>query len=268
MYLASWRLTSGGRLQKLRRSLVLIVQHLCAMKLPHYSLVICVCLLLLCTLPAAVQAQDYTYTTNNGTIVITKYIGSGGAVTIPGTITGLPVTSIGNGAFAHLAIVFSVTIPDSVTNIGDHAFDSNTSLASVTIPDSVTNIGNFAFASCTSLTSITIPDSVNNIGNFAFTSCTSLTTVTIGNSVATIGNFAFAFCTGLTSVTIANSVINIGSQAFASCISLTGIHFHGNAPGLGERVFKGADNAIIYYLPGTTGWGTKFGGRPTAPWKP
>jgi len=48
-------------------------------------------------MPAAVQAQ-FTYTTNNGTITITGYAGSGGvgAVTIPGTINGLPVTSIGN----------------------------------------------------------------------------------------------------------------------------------------------------------------------------
>ena len=54
--------------------------------------------LLLLTLPAAVQAQ-YTYTTNNGTITITEYTGSGGAVTIPGTINGLPVISIGGSAF-------------------------------------------------------------------------------------------------------------------------------------------------------------------------
>ena len=46
-------------------------------------------LLLLLALPAAVQAQ-YTDTTNNGTITITGYTGSGGAVTIPDTINGLP----------------------------------------------------------------------------------------------------------------------------------------------------------------------------------
>ena len=36
-------------------------------------------LLLLLGLPAVTQAQDFNYTTNNGTITITKYIGSGGA---------------------------------------------------------------------------------------------------------------------------------------------------------------------------------------------
>ena len=52
-------------------------------QLPSSILVLLLPLLLLLTLPAAVQAEDYTYTTNAGTITITKYIGPGGAVTIP-----------------------------------------------------------------------------------------------------------------------------------------------------------------------------------------
>jgi hypothetical protein len=28
------------------------------------------------------------------------------------------------------------------------------------------------------------------------------------------------------------------------------------------------DYATVYYLPGTTGWGTTFGGRPTVLWNP
>ena len=49
-------------------------------------------MLMLLALPAPVQAQ-FNYTTNNGTITITGYTGSGGAVTIPSTINGLPVTA-------------------------------------------------------------------------------------------------------------------------------------------------------------------------------
>ena len=51
-------------------------------------------LLLLLTLPAVVQAQ-FTYTTNNGQITITRYTGPGGAVVIPTTINGRPVTPYG-----------------------------------------------------------------------------------------------------------------------------------------------------------------------------
>lgn len=33
-------------------------------------------------------------------------------------------------------------------------------------------------------------------------------------------------------------------------------------------MFYGVTNAIVYYLPSTTGWTTNFAGRPTAPWLP
>jgi BspA type Leucine rich repeat region (6 copies) len=250
-------------------------------------------LLLLLTLPAAVQAQFY-YWINNGTITITGYTGSGGAVTIPDTINGLPVTSIGDGAFEFCTSLTSVTTGNSVTNIGQLAFHSCTSLASVTIGNSVTSIGYAAFASCTNLTSVTIPISVTSIGNNAFNQCTRLTSVTLPNSVISIGTLAFSHCSNLTNVTIPNSVISIGYGAFDSCTSLTsvtipnsvtsigdytfgyctrltGVYFKGNAPSLTSDVygvFYGYINATVYYLPGTTGWGPTFGGRPTVLWNP
>jgi hypothetical protein len=96
-------------------------------------------LLLLLALPALVQAQ-YNYTTNNGTITITKYTGPGGVVTIPNTIDGFPVTSIGWRAFSDCSSLTNVTIPDSVTSIGDSAFEACTGLTNVTIGNSVTSI--------------------------------------------------------------------------------------------------------------------------------
>jgi hypothetical protein len=70
----------------------------------------------------SMQAEDYSYTTTNGTITITKYTGPGGAV-IPREINGLPVITIGDYAFLQ-TYVTSVTIPNSVTNIGEGAFAS------------------------------------------------------------------------------------------------------------------------------------------------
>jgi hypothetical protein len=64
----------------------------------------------------------YSYTTNNGTITITKYIGPDGAVAIPSTINGLPVTSIGDAAFRGRTTLTSVAIPNGVTSIGNLAF--------------------------------------------------------------------------------------------------------------------------------------------------
>ena len=160
-------------------------------------------------------------------------------------------------------------IPGTVSSIEVGAFSSCTGLTSVTIPDSVTSIGWGAFSDCTGLTSVVIPDSVTGIGNSAFSGCTGLTSVVIGNSVTTIGEYAFSGCTGLTSVTIPDSVTSIGWGAFSWCTGLTSVYFQGPPPSLPyEDVFRGADNATVYYLPGTTGWEAEFGGRPAVLWNP
>ncbi len=112
-------------------------------------------LLWLLTLPATVEAQ-FTYTTNNGTIIVTGYNGPvpGGSATIPGTITGRPVTSLGDWAFFDCTSLTTATIPNGVTSLGDYAFCGCTSLSRVTIGNGVTNIGVYTFDGCTSLTGV------------------------------------------------------------------------------------------------------------------
>jgi hypothetical protein len=185
-----------------------------------------------------------------------------------GTYTVLDgVTNVGAYAFYSCTRLTSVTIPNSVTKIGDSAFASCTSLTILAIPDSVTSIGSAAFAFCTSLTSVMIGNSVTSIAIDAFYRCTSLSSVMIPKSVTNIVDRAFEDCTSLNSVTIGSSVSSIGSLAFGFCSSLTSVYFKGNAPAVGSAAL-GNDNATVYYLPGTTSWGTTFGGLPTVPWNP
>jgi len=135
-----------------------------------------------------------------------------------------------------------------------------------TIPNTVTNIGDSAFEGCTSLTDVTIPNSVASIGDSAFYGCSSLIGVTIPNSVTSIGDGAFAYCTSLTNVTIPNSVTDIEGYAFYYCSRLSSVYFEGNAPSGDSSVFSADNNATAFYLPGTAGWGSTFGGIPTALW--
>jgi hypothetical protein len=206
------------------------------------------------------------------------------------------VTSLGDFAFENCTSLSTVMIPNSVTSIGTWAFDGCISLTNVTIGKAVTSIANQMFQGCTNLTNITIPDSVATVGVEAFSLCSSLKNVTIGNGLTSIGYHAFngcrsltsltlpnsvtsiayeafAWCISLTSITIGNSVTSIGDSAFFGCGSLTSVYFQGNAPSLGSDVFdywdlgyQVWDPATIYYLPGTTGWASTFGGRPTALW--
>jgi len=184
-----------------------------------------------------------------------------GALTIPATIEGNPVTSIWRDAFNSCHGLTSITIPDGVTSIGRRAFDLCYGLTIITIPDSVTSIGGWAFSSCLSLTSITIGDSVTSIGKWAFSVCSSLTSITIPDSVTSIGDSAFFGCRSLTSVTIGDSVTSIESGAFYNCMGLKAVTFLGDAPKEGPDVFKGA-TPTIYRKPDAKGWGDTFGGRP------
>ena len=81
----------------------------------------------------AQQSGDFTYSSDGSAITITGYTGPGGAVTIPDTIIGLPVTTIGNTAFYDKTSLTNVTIPGSVTNIEGGAFASCTSLVAITV---------------------------------------------------------------------------------------------------------------------------------------
>jgi hypothetical protein len=68
-----------------------------------------------------------------------------GTITIPATIEGNPVTTIGHQAFIGCRGLKTITIPDSVTTIGVRAISFCSNLTSITIPDSVTSIGGGAF---------------------------------------------------------------------------------------------------------------------------
>ncbi len=193
--------------------------------------------------------QGYTYTTTNRAVTITKYTGSGGAVTIPSTINGLPVTSIGDNAFYCCTNLAGVTIPDTVTNIGDGAFQGCLSLATATIGNSVTSIGSYAFYACDSLTSLTIPNSVTSIGYEAFFYCVHLASIAIPDSVTSVGDCAFSYCASLASATIGNSVTSIGYMAFYCCTSLTSATMGNSVASIGAWAFDGCTGLTSVTIP-------------------
>jgi hypothetical protein len=198
--------------------------------------VLIVGLVLRLSVPAVVEAQ-FNFTTNNGTLTITGYTGPGGAVTVPSETNGYPVTTIAQDAFLASTMI------------------------SIVLPDSITNLGYEAFGYCSSLTSVAIDSGVsNNIGQYTFFNCTSLTNVIIPNTVTKLPVEMFPNCSGLATITIPASVTNIGQAAFDNCSGLKAIYCQGNAPVLGKNAFFGVNSAaVVYYLPGATGWTTTLG---------
>ena len=245
-------------------------------------IVACIAILPVHALTESVDGITWTYTVANGVASIgggssdspAVRTSTSGAITIPSTLGGYPVTSIGYSAFRECSRLTSVTIPNRVTNIGASAFSRCSGLTSVTIPNSVTNIGDRAFSSCSGLTSVTIPASVTSIGDSAFRNCSDLTSVhisdlaawcrisfgyeanplsythnvylngalvtnlTIPDNVTSIGSFAFSGCSGLTSVTIPNSVTNIGEWAFSYCSGFTSVIIPDSVTRIGHFAFS------------------------------
>ena len=129
----------------------------------------------------------------NPIVTITGYNGSSTNVVIPSEIYGMPVGSIGNGAFQNNKTLKDVIIPDGVTSIEYSAFRGCTSLTNINVPDSVENIEEAAFLFCSSLKGIDIPAGVEHIGVMAFGGCTSIKSVTIPSTVRWVEDQAFGF---------------------------------------------------------------------------
>jgi BspA type Leucine rich repeat region (6 copies) len=156
-------------------------------------------LLALLSLPAAPQAQ-FNCETNDGTITITRDTFPGDAVvTIPETMSGLPVARIGADAFFGCTNLSSITIPNSVTSINSKAFLGCTNLVAITV-DPLNTVYN-------SVDGVVFDKSRTTLIGFPVGRAGSYT---IPNNVTSIGQDAFEGCFFLTSVTIPGSVIGVG----------------------------------------------------------
>ena len=176
-----------------------------------------------------------------------------GVVSIPPTLNGVKVTSIGWDAFRNCKQLTSVTIPEGMTHIDGRAFDLCDGLTAVTLPSSLKVVGFAAFGKCAGLKSVVIPDGVTSIKMDAFNGCRGLKSVVIPNSVTSIGDRAFFGCRELTSVTIPAKVARIGEGAFGCCSRLKQINLvAGNQSfTLVEGVLYKKDMSVLLACPGT-----------------
>ena len=117
-------------------------------------------------------AWDFTVYDDHAVAAI--YSGISENVIVPEMYNGLPVTEIGEGAFAGNETIKSIEFSKNITTIGDYAFYYCPSLESVAIPDNVTSIGAGCFEECYALEEIIIPSNVTTIGDGAIMSSTKV----------------------------------------------------------------------------------------------
>ena len=145
-----------------------------------------------------------------------------GFITIPNTLGGAPVTSIGDSAFVYCNGLTSISIPQGVTNIGHNSFFNCIGLTSISIPQRVTSIGHSAFYGCTRLTTITF----NSAATTIFDSADTIpdTTKIIGHTSSTAKTYATKYNREFEVIVATNKLnkkvttINVGATETLSAI--------------------------------------------------
>ena len=112
--------------------------------------------------PEAAPPSDFQYTTKEGKITITAYVGKEKVVSIPDEIGGCPVTYIADAAFENNHTVEKVIFPKTVAGIGWFAFRGCIALCEIEIPSSVSKIEYGAFDNCNAKLTFVCP-----VGSYA-----------------------------------------------------------------------------------------------------
>lgn len=127
-----------------------------------------------------------------------KCIGFAGAstatVVIPDEVDGLPVTRIGENAFAEKTGITSLTLPSGLTNIEDGAFDGCSGITSLVIPNTVVSINFVAFRGLTSCANLTFEaggTSTLSLGQACFKSLGHEGTLTLPSRISSLANSTF-----------------------------------------------------------------------------
>ena len=203
-------------------------------------------ILLIIGLSGKVLAKDkYTATSNiNGVTVNWEY-----ELNDSNQIENLRCTNVSE-------LTGNITIPNTldgktVISIGSEAFKSATNITGVTVSDSIKTIGYSAFKNCTNLIEIVIPQGVKTIEIDAFRYCTNLRRLQFPSSLIKIGSYAFSECEKITSISISSRKIKIDDVAFRNCTSLNTIHFDTIFPNISFCAFNGCTSLSSIIVPKT-----------------
>ena len=167
------------------------------------------------------SSGDFVYALGiDGTVEITKYLGSAASVTVPATLDSFPVVSL-KQAFMDNQTLESVQLPEGLTRISENAFTGCSALTAVALPDSVTTVERSAFYNCGALASVTFGSGLTEIQDYAFLNCASLGSVSLPDSVTALGRKAFSGCASLTGVTLSAGLQSAAGNAFSGCTALS-----------------------------------------------
>ena len=236
------------------------------------------------------QKGPLTYRVEKGTAIVTDCENDhSGAVVIPDTLSGCPVTAIGLYAFEGCTEITAVTVPDTVASVSTCAFSGCFGLKEVCIesvaawcgitfydvqanplyyarnlyldgslvtaleiPAGVQIVGAFSFYGYDKLKTVSFPSGLRWIEDNAFAWCTGLQNVVIPSGVTSVGEFAFYGCTGMKSLSLPNTVTALVYKSFGGCTGLTDVVIPSKVTSIGDGVFSDCTGLSSVTIPAST----------------
>ena len=180
---------------------------------------------------------DFNYIIDSDNeITIKKYSGKAKCVVVPSEIDGLPVTKIGDHAFASNKEISEVVLNDNLIILENYVFDNCQSLEKINFPSELIYIGDFCFFR-TKISNINFGKKLKEIGSFAFSNCGIVGTVDL-SSVENIGSFAFSANEKLREVILGEKLTQLEERVFSSCYGLKKINFPKSLVTIGDSCFS------------------------------
>lgn len=143
---------------------------------------------------AQTSEDNFSFTTRNSQVIITKYIGSDSVVEIPEMINGNPVTKIDRNAFYDNTKITDVIMPSGLKEIGSCAFQFCTGLKYVKFNEGLASIGKYCFYECTALKQLVLPSTLTDISSEALVCSSKLKYLFVPDSVSNIGAEGIGYC--------------------------------------------------------------------------
>ena len=184
--------------------------------------------------------SDFSYTLDaNGNATITAYNGTESDLTIPNTIDGHTVITIGAHAFdesrnsTNGSVIKHLVISEGIKRIDGWAFSGCENLESVKLPESLIMLDWQIFVGCGKLSNINIPKKLTTLGN-SFLEQTAIKEITIPENIQKFIGSEFRLCKSLEKAYIYNDNINYYNNGFDT------------------NVFEGCDSIVLYGNEGST----------------
>ncbi len=164
--------------------------------------------------------SDFSYNIgDNGNATITAYNGTDSNLTIPSTIDGHNVVTIGSHAFDESRnstnghTIKNLVISEGIERIELLAFGKCTNLETVKLPESLVFLDAQTFLQCSNLKSINIPSKLDSIKSSTFQE-NDFTEFDIPENVKSIETRALGICSNLEKVRVYSKDINYSEDVF------------------------------------------------------